>query len=71
MFNEDLMKSYNEDTEIVYFLEADVQYPEALHEIHTDLPFSPKRMKRGKTEKLLANLDHKKGAISKKEELFT
>ena len=31
-----------------------------MHEIHNDLPFSPERMKSGKTEKLLANLYDKK-----------
>ena len=28
-----------------YFLEADVQYPENLHDLHNNLPFLPKRIK--------------------------
>ena len=31
-FNEDFIKSYNENCNIGYFLEIDVQYPEELHE---------------------------------------
>ena len=30
-FNEDFIKSYNEDADIGYFIEADVQYPEELY----------------------------------------
>ena len=39
MFNEDFMKSYNEDSNMRYFLEVDVQYPEGLHELRNDLLF--------------------------------
>ena len=41
------------------FIEADVQYPEKLHELHNDLPFLPKRIKIEKTEKLVANFHDK------------
>ena len=37
MFNEDFMKSYNEDSNMRYFLEVDVQHPERLHELRNDL----------------------------------
>ena len=40
-FNEDFMKSYNDDSDDGYFLEVDVQYPENLHNLHNDLPFLP------------------------------
>ena len=33
-FNGDFIKSYNEESHEAYFLEADVQYPEKLHELH-------------------------------------
>ena len=33
-FNEDFMKSYNEESELKYFLEVDVQYPENLFDLH-------------------------------------
>ena len=42
-FNENFIKSYNEDEG--HFLEINVQYFEELHELHSDLPFLPDRMK--------------------------
>ena len=41
-FNEDFIKSYNEESDKGYFLEIDVQYPEKLYELHNILPFLPK-----------------------------
>ena len=38
-FNEDFIKSYNEENDEGYFLEVDVKYPEKLREIHNDLSF--------------------------------
>ena len=35
--NEDFIKSYNEESDKGCFLEVDVQYPEKLHELHSDL----------------------------------
>ena len=55
-FNEDFMKKHNKESNEGCFLEVDVQHPEKLHKLHNDLPFLPKRMKLGKTEKLVANL---------------
>ena len=43
--NEDFMKIYNEDSNIGYFIGADAQYPEKLHELQNDLPFLSERMK--------------------------
>ena len=44
-FNEDFIKTYNEESDEGYFLEVDVQYPEKSYEVHNDLPFLPERMK--------------------------
>ena len=55
-YNENFIKSYNEESDEVYFLEVDVQYLENLHEHHNALPFLPERMKIDKVEKLAANL---------------
>ena len=44
-FNEDFLKSYNEESHKGFFLEVDAQYPENLHNFYYDLPFLPKRMK--------------------------
>ena len=43
-----------------YILEVDVDYPKELHESHNELPFLPERMKIGKVEKLIPNLNKKK-----------
>ena len=38
------MKNYNEKNDEKYFLEADVQYLEKLHELHNNLAFLPERI---------------------------
>jgi len=43
-----------------YILEVDVEYPKELHMSHNELPFLPERMKIGKVEKLVPNLNKKK-----------
>ena len=58
-FNENFIKSYNDESDEGYFLEADIQDPENLHMIHSDLLFLPKRTKIEKGEKLVANLHDK------------
>ena len=58
-FNEDFIKSYNEETDGGHFLAVDVQYHEKSHERHDDLPFLPERMKIEKVEKLVTNLHDK------------
>ena len=55
-FSKDFMKNYKEEIDKGYFLEVDVQCPEKLHKIHSNLPFLPERMKIEKVEKLVANL---------------
>ena len=55
-FNDDFLKSYNQESHKVYFLKVDVQYTKKLHELHNDLLFLLERMKIEKVEKLLANL---------------
>ena len=53
-FNENFIKSYNDESDEGYFLEA-----ENLHMIHSDFLFLPKRTKIEKVEKLVANLHDK------------
>ena len=40
--------------------EVDVKYSKNLHDLHSDLPFLPERMKIGKCNKLVCNLYDKK-----------
>ena len=43
-----------------YILEVDVDYPKELHKSHNELPFFCERMKIGKVEKLVPNLNDKR-----------
>ena len=58
-FNEDFIKSYNEESNEGYFIKVGVQYPEKLHKFHNDLPFLPEKTKIEKVEKLVTNLHDK------------
>jgi hypothetical protein len=41
------------------FLEVDLEYPDDLHDLHNDYPLAPERMKIGKVDKLICNLNNK------------
>ena len=58
-FNEIFIKNYNENSDIGYFLEADIDYPKKLFDLHKDLPFLPKRKKLNKVEKLICSIEDK------------
>ena len=58
--NEEFIKNYNENSYKRYILEVDVKYPKKLHDLQSDLPFLPKRMKIDKCKKLVCNLHNKK-----------
>ena len=44
-------------------LEVDVEYPESLHDLHSELPFSPERIKMDKCKKLVYNLYDKENYV--------
>ena len=58
--NEEFIKNYNENSSKGYILEVDVKYPKKLHDLHSDLPFLPKRIKIDKCKKLVCDLHNKK-----------
>ena len=58
-FNEIFIKNYNENSNIGYFLEVDIDYPKELFNLHKDLPFLPERKKVNKVEKLICSIEDK------------
>ena len=58
-FNEDFIKRFDEDSNTGYFLEVDIDYPKELFNFHEGLPFSPKRKKVEKVEKLICSIEDK------------
>ena len=60
-FNEDFIKNYDEEGDEEYIREVDVEYPEHLHDLHSDLPLLPERI--NKCNKLECNLYDKKNYV--------
>ena len=58
--NEEFIKNYNENSSKGYILEVDVKYPKKLHDLHSDLPFLPKRKQIDKCKKLVCDLHNTK-----------
>ena len=58
--DENFIKNYDEDSDVGYFIKADIQYPKELDNNHSDLPLLPERMKVNKCKKLVCNLYDKK-----------
>ena len=61
--DEDFIKNYDENSDKGYILEVNVEYPKNLHDLHSDLPFLPERMKIDKCKKLVSNLHDKKAML--------
>ena len=60
--DEDFVKDYNKNDK-GYILDVDVDYPNKLQNVHSDLPFLPERMIINNTKKLVCNLNDKKNYI--------
>ena len=58
-FNEDLIKSHDEESGKGYIRKVDVQYTKKVHKLHNNLPFLPERLKIEKNKELVANLHDK------------
>ena len=64
--DEDFIKNYDEDSNVGYFIEADIEYPKELHGLHYDLSFLPERIQVNKCKKLIYNLYDKKYYVDHK-----
>ena len=61
--DENFVKVYNKNGSKGYILHVDVDYPNKLQNLHSDLPFLPERMVINNTKKLVCNLNDKKNYI--------
>ena len=61
--DEDFIKNYDENSDKGYILEVNVEYSKNLHDLHSDLPFLPKRMKIDKCKRPVCNLCDKKSYV--------
>ena len=62
-FNESFIKNYDENSDIEYFLEVDIDYPKELFSLHKDLPFLLESKKVNKVEKLICRIENKEKYI--------
>ena len=62
--DEEFIKEYNEISDKGYVIEDDVDYPQELHDLHSDMPFLPERMVINKTKKLVCNLHNKENYVA-------
>ena len=58
--DEEFIKGYDENSNKGYVLEVDVNYPQELYDIHSDMPFLSERMVINITKKIVCNLHDKK-----------
>ena len=58
--DEEFMKNYDENSDIGYFIKVDLEYPKLLHDLHSDLPFLPEKMRINKHGKVVCTLYDKK-----------
>ena len=56
VIDQNFIKNYDEDSDVGYLIEADVEYPKEFHTLQSDLPFLPERIEVNKCKKLIWNL---------------
>ena len=63
MTDEEVIKNYGNYSNIGFILKVDIEYPEELRDLHSDLPFLPERTKINKCNKLVCTLYDKKDNV--------
>ena len=58
------IENYDENSDIGYVLEVDVEYPKSLHKLHSDLPFLPERIKIYECSKLANTVQDKEKYVA-------
>ena len=61
--DEDFVRGYDKNDNKGYILEVDIDYPNKLQNLHSDLPFLLERMVINNTKKLVCNLPDKKNYV--------
>ena len=62
--DKELIKNYDKNEDIGFFLKVDIKYPKELHDLHIDLPFLPEKMKINGHNKLVCTQNDKKSMLS-------
>ena len=63
------LKNYNENSDVGYFIEVDIEYRHQLWSSHKDLPFLPERKIFEKVEKLVCSIEDKEKYVMHKRAL--
>ena len=63
-FDEVFIKNYDENSNKGCILEVDVDYPNNLFNLHSDLPFLPERNKINKCKKLVCSIHNKEKYVA-------
>ena len=58
-FNETLIKNYNENSDIGYFFEVDIDCPKKVFGPYKDFPFLPESKKVNKVENFICSIEDK------------
>ena len=59
-FNDELIKRYDENSDIGYIFEVNVEYSKHIRMLHSDSSFFPKRIKINNCTNLVCNVQDKK-----------